>query len=352
MSLVKHPTLTPQKLEANQANARLSQGPATTEGIERIREAQLVHGFYSKATVELMRALGEKPDDFERLLGSLNETWQPENDYELVLVRRLARALWRVERADRIQEAMTVHQVERVTLNVDELSEKDAASHKAKTAVLERLLEQAQQIGFCATLTDLHDLEDVVGDHPKGRPGEILYRVWRLMKPSDPGVQKLADQMAREVTEQVADQVADQAEDQLGEKAAPARITPDHAVAAVRSGIAPATGEERGRLRAELRSLVRQEIEAQQVAYRQQRDRRAREITPAGLDAAMAPNDPRADFMLRSEAAAFRQVKEITAMLLRFQERRRPGRPEQAAPDPEVENDGKSHDVVENKGPS
>ena len=48
MPLVKHPTLTPQKLEANQANARQSRGPVTAEGIERLRAAHLLHGLYSK----------------------------------------------------------------------------------------------------------------------------------------------------------------------------------------------------------------------------------------------------------------------------------------------------------------
>ena len=48
MPLVKHPTLTPQKLEADQANARQSRGPVTAEGIERLRDAHLLHGFYSK----------------------------------------------------------------------------------------------------------------------------------------------------------------------------------------------------------------------------------------------------------------------------------------------------------------
>ncbi len=59
MSLLKHPALTPQKLEANQANARLSKGPATTEGIERVHEAHLLHGFYSKDSGEAIRARRE-----------------------------------------------------------------------------------------------------------------------------------------------------------------------------------------------------------------------------------------------------------------------------------------------------
>jgi len=347
MSLLKRLTLSPKKLEANQANARLSQGPATAEGIERIRDAHLQHGFYSKSAGEAMRALGERPDDFERLVASLTETWQPESDYELALVRRLARALWRVERADRIQEAMTVNQAERVAMHVEELAEKDAASHKEKTAVLERLLQQSQHIGFYTSVADLRDLEAASGRQPKGRQGQILYLAWRLMRPSDPATAALAGQVAKLDVEL-------------------STVSAGHPVPAHDRSLdlGPATGGERDRLRAELRWLLRQEIEAEQNSYRQQRDRRAREMTSAALDAAMAPDDPHANLMLRAETAAFRQVREITEMLIKFRQLRSPekrplGRPRRD-PEPEklrknnseAENEGKSHDVIENKGPA
>ena len=45
MSLVKKPTM--RKLVVAQRNARLSRGPATSEGRERVRAAHLVHGFYN-----------------------------------------------------------------------------------------------------------------------------------------------------------------------------------------------------------------------------------------------------------------------------------------------------------------
>jgi hypothetical protein len=52
------PPLTPAKLAANQANGKQSHGPATQEGIERIRAANTRHGFYSKAPGSEMRLLG------------------------------------------------------------------------------------------------------------------------------------------------------------------------------------------------------------------------------------------------------------------------------------------------------
>ncbi|HEV2424720.1 MAG TPA: hypothetical protein VGZ29_07830 [Terriglobia bacterium] len=342
MSLLKRLTLTPRKLEANQANAQLSQGPATAEGIERIRDAQVVHGFYSKAPGEALRALGEKPDDFECLLAALTETWQPENDYERMLVRRLARALWRVERADRIQEAMTVAQVERVSMHIEEQAERAAAAHKEKTGVLERLLQQVQHAGFYASASDLRDLEQVLGSHPKGRQAEMIYLVWRLMRPSDPAANILAAQGT-----EAGPGATPNPDGALESRAASGMGGPD---------LAPATGRERDRRRSELRWLLRQEIEAEQNAYRQKRDWRAREITPAAMDAAMAPDDPQADRMLRAETAAFRQVKQITEMLTQFRQIRRQGQgnseKRQEEGPPEIKNEGKSHDVVDNKGPS
>jgi hypothetical protein len=67
MSLVKSPEPTPEKLAANQANARQSQGPATPEGVERIRAANTRHGFYSKARGAEMHLLGEDKREFVRL---------------------------------------------------------------------------------------------------------------------------------------------------------------------------------------------------------------------------------------------------------------------------------------------
>jgi hypothetical protein len=57
MSLTRKPEMTPEKIAANQ-NAHLSRGPATPEGMERLRDANTRHGFYSQAEGEALRALG------------------------------------------------------------------------------------------------------------------------------------------------------------------------------------------------------------------------------------------------------------------------------------------------------
>ena len=44
MPLVSSPALTPKKLTVNRANAQLSRGPITLDGLIRVRDARIKHG--------------------------------------------------------------------------------------------------------------------------------------------------------------------------------------------------------------------------------------------------------------------------------------------------------------------
>jgi hypothetical protein len=103
VSLIKRLMMTPEKLAPSQANGRQSQGPATPASLERlepVRAANTRHGYYSQAPGAQMHVLGEDPEEFERLLESLLAVWEPENEYQISPVRRMARLTWRLERAD------------------------------------------------------------------------------------------------------------------------------------------------------------------------------------------------------------------------------------------------------------
>ena len=73
MSLVKKPTMTEQKLAANQRNAPLSRGPVTPEGKQRSRAAHLRHGLNAKSQDWALQCLGEDPERFEELREGLCE---------------------------------------------------------------------------------------------------------------------------------------------------------------------------------------------------------------------------------------------------------------------------------------
>ena len=112
MSLVSKRRLTEKGMAANRSNAQRSQGPVTPEGKARAAAANVQHGYYSKAAEVALTALGEDPAEFKRRLDSLIETFAPASALEMGLVYRNARALWRMDRYDRIAESMVVKRLE------------------------------------------------------------------------------------------------------------------------------------------------------------------------------------------------------------------------------------------------
>jgi hypothetical protein len=104
MSLRKKPTITDKRLAASQANGRRSQGPATPEGRERIRAANIRHGFYSQAEEVALACLGEDPAELARLRQNLHDDLQPRSPLQAEMGEHLAQVLWRWKRAGRMQE--------------------------------------------------------------------------------------------------------------------------------------------------------------------------------------------------------------------------------------------------------
>ncbi len=182
MSLIKKPEMTPEKLAANQANAQLSRGPVTPEGLERARQASVRHGFYSLNFGEGLRALGEDPEEFSKLLRLLGETWHPSGEFEFYLVTRLARAIWRLHRADRMQEAMAVSQLKSMDAAVDRLARHEGAAYEKKMAGLKALLDAAGRADFATSQVEIDTLAAACGGELEGHNGEILLLLCRLAK--------------------------------------------------------------------------------------------------------------------------------------------------------------------------
>jgi Protein of unknown function (DUF2397) len=184
--LVKSPAVTPEKLAANQANGRQSHGPATVEGLERCRESSVRHGFYAKRSGDALRALGEDPDELERLLESLRATWQPSDEFQERLVERLGRALWRLERSDRVQDSIAVKQVREVHRDLSCQIDKGLQDYDNKLASLEELAEAVRDERFVAGSQAFVAFNIAFGEQLEGRAGEILTLLYKLLDPKGP----------------------------------------------------------------------------------------------------------------------------------------------------------------------
>ena len=159
MSLVKKPAMTPRKLAATRRNQKLSHGPATAAGRERIHAAHLRHGFYSRAEGVALRALGENPEDFKDLLQRLIQTWSPADALQEELIKRLARALWRMGRADRMQEGLALRQAHAANRGRQAHFAERLVSLSVTSAGLQSLAGKVAQPGYATTSADLKLME-------------------------------------------------------------------------------------------------------------------------------------------------------------------------------------------------
>ena len=84
---------------ANRQNAQKSTGPKTAKGKAASSKNRLAHGLCS----ESLLVGGETAADFDALLATVRKAYNPVNDEEAMLSDQLTQALWRFNRAQRVE---------------------------------------------------------------------------------------------------------------------------------------------------------------------------------------------------------------------------------------------------------
>ena len=108
MSLMKRRTMTEKQKAAARANGSRSQGPATLEGRESIRVANLRHGLFSQAEEVVLESLGEDPERFRNLRQGICESFPLASASHRALADDLAAAMWRLERIGRRHDELYI----------------------------------------------------------------------------------------------------------------------------------------------------------------------------------------------------------------------------------------------------
>jgi len=310
MSLVKSPSLTPEKIAANQANGVQSHGPCTPEGLERMRESKILHGARRRDSGEALRILGEEPEEFARLLDSVKASWQPSDEFQAQLVERLARALWQLGRADRAQQSIAVGQVREADRKLRSLVRQACKRHDQDLDNLDRLVEAlAAGDEFVAGEDEFELFRAIYGEEPEGRAGDILVLLNNLMQPPEPGEETACDESD------------------------PLQL-PDVPIA---------TGTDRTEARKKLAALLQEETEAAIAARDHQRETTLEE-NDYFRDSALAPNWRQASGALKMEESSVRQIAQLSNLLLKLKAKNAAVKGEKAK-----KTENTSHDVSENK---
>jgi hypothetical protein len=203
MSLVKSPRLTKKKAAANRKNQELCH-PVADERRARIRAALLRFGYDVQAEEIAMRALGEDPAQFQKLLEGLWEEYNPVGPSQEGVVIRLARALWLANRADRMQEGYAVRQAQDV--NRERQDRLHAQMMRLKITA-DRLRLLAQSVAREHYVTIPEDLEKMKRLHQEGvlkEMGEIALALFYQLQAPEVGEDELDSfEAAQKVVAQV-----------------------------------------------------------------------------------------------------------------------------------------------------
>src|ERR1700733_6653875 len=92
----------PKRAEANRRNSRKSTGPRTLSGKSRSKLNAVTHGL----TAETLILPGEDPRAFQGRLENWTAELAPANPFEQDLVRQVVTLSWRLDRAERVQDAL------------------------------------------------------------------------------------------------------------------------------------------------------------------------------------------------------------------------------------------------------
>jgi hypothetical protein len=102
MSLIKREP-SPAQSNASRANSLCSTGPRSERGIAASSRNLLKPHLFSKVVERSMKALGERPADFEQVHRSLADAMEPRDGWESAWVQDIAILRWRIERLQRAE---------------------------------------------------------------------------------------------------------------------------------------------------------------------------------------------------------------------------------------------------------
>jgi len=350
MSLIHKPEMTEENRAAHQHNGRKSRGAATAEGKERTRAANLRHGFYSKAREEALRALGEDPAELNELIAETCADWRPANGFQARIAERLGRLLWRMERAERMQESLAARLMQQ---------HQKRRQHKAtglrermtpRIDIMESLATNAADPRYYTPREYFKVFREAFGMEGDGVEKDILLLMHRLRKPEGPVAEASGSRRGRHGETACR-------EDGL---VPPLDPSPDVVAAGEREEdeylrelaawdesdlpipwpkIPVAKGAERDGLREELVDLAKMNLESLREVLNSELKAYEDPWSQIEQDELQAAPHPQAELMRREEESCFRQFMRLGNLLMKIQNHAQK----------QAENEGVSGDVHENK---
>ena len=225
MPLINPQEMTEANLAAKRANGSMSRGPMTPEGNAHSAAANLRHGFYCQAQNGALTALGEDPQEYAELMNSLEDNFAESLESELV--QRIGRVLWRMKRAERMQDGLALKRLE-AAKEIHEITTlpQRVRAHES-LEVYECLATAMARRGNGPTAAEIQTFVEGIGDDPSEPMQEFLPLLESLNKLADGPERQAARRNARaqlhELTEAYR-KICQKLTQQLNEMASPENL--------------------------------------------------------------------------------------------------------------------------------
>ena len=337
MSLRKSQTMTPEKISANQRNARHSHGPAAPERRRHIRAAHQRHGFYAEAEEVTMRAFGEDPAQFQQLLEGFWDEYRPAGIPQEGLVIRLARATWLQNRADRMLEGCTVRQALDANSGRQDRLHAQMVRLKIMADTLRLLVQSVEREYFVTRPADLEKMRSLQQDGVLKEMGEIAIALFLQLQPPGAGPDGITlEERCRRAAarmEEIFGLSSDTPSPPGGVKQF--RLSPEDAAAApdgvgapergdkLYPKITPAEWEARERPRQLLENILKRQVEACEEQRKALLKESVKGPSPYERAAEIASTDHNTLLLRRMQDSYFREVRRVTNMLLKLKRHQR-----------------------------
>lgn len=175
-----------KQIEANRQNAQKSTGPRTPEGRAAVRLNSVKHGL----TASTLVLPDEDAADFESLFDSLETEHSPGTPTEMMLVRQMAMASWRLRRLYEVEAGYYALRLDDLAEEIEEDYEKLSAASQLALVVkndhrgldnLSRLEARLERSFYKA----LHELQHIRAQRPA-----IVQKQTQSIAPPSPKIEE------------------------------------------------------------------------------------------------------------------------------------------------------------------
>jgi len=189
----------PEIENANEHEVNAPNAPegSTPEAEPNSPVANFRQGFFTESRYEVLLALGEEPQEYQRMMESLLEDLQPRRGLESHLVEQMGETFWRMRRAQRMRDGLALKSIQRKVQGETMVASMQASKAFEALEPFERLKEALSPRGPGPTAAEIDAFVKTRKGDSSEEMQEFILLLKSLKEPMEEQERKAACQKAR-----------------------------------------------------------------------------------------------------------------------------------------------------------